>query len=155
LTSFDETLARLAGPDGRANNTDYGRRPGVTVVPFDCPESNVKHLNLGCVLPTAVPAGSKAYLVCKARAPGDLRVVLTDGSGHTELATLFSGPAPGGIDGIEGLTIRQWTADVKPGHHRVRWEFSVPDHGGMTVFGAQTGQVPADSDRVNLRIQAL
>ena len=126
LTPFDDTLARLAGTV--ADNTKYARRTGVVAEPFDWPVPEVMYLNLGCVLPPAVVAGASTYLVCKARAAGDLRIVLTDDSGHTELATIFTGPSPGGIDGIEGLTIQQWTANVEPGHYRVRWELSVGGH---------------------------
>lgn len=125
LAGFDQSLARLAGVSVDAGQ--FGRLPGVEPQVFDWPVPQVTFLSLGCALPAAVQAGSSTYLVSKARAPGDLRIMLTDAGGD-EMATLFAGAVAGGIDGIEGLTIRQWTADVDPGAYRVRWEFVSGGH---------------------------
>ena len=126
LTEFDPTLAALAG--GEATNQPYARRHGLPERELDWPTPQVTCLNLGCVLPAAVAAGERALLVSKARAPGRLRVLLTNAAGGEELQTLFDGDTAGGIDGIEGLTIREWTANVKPGAYRVRWLFTVSGH---------------------------
>ena len=124
LADFDLTLAGLAQRE--ATNLDYLRRHSLPEREFDLPL--VTYLNLGCVLPAAVAIGERAFLVSKARAPGHLRVVLTNASGEVEMQTLFEGEAAGGIDGIEGLTIREWTADVVPGRYRIRWIFTAGDH---------------------------
>lgn len=126
LTDFDPAMAALAG--GKATNTEYVRSQELSGLEFEWPTPQVTYLNLGCVLPAAVPAGEGAFLVSKARAPGHLRIVLTDAAGGEELRTLFSGDVAGGIDGIEGLTIREWTAEVTPGAYRVRWLFAVGEH---------------------------
>ena len=78
---------------------------------------------MACVLPAAVDPGATAYLISKSRAPGALRILLTDASGEREREELFSGQTPGGLDGREGLLIREWTADVDPGPYRVRWVY--------------------------------
>ena len=124
LADCDLTLAGLAQRE--ATNLDYWRRHSLPEREFDLPL--VIYLNLGCVLPAAVAIGERAFLVSKARAPGHLRVVLTNASGEVEMQTLFEGEAAGGIDGIEGLTIREWTADVVPGRYRIRWIFTAGDH---------------------------
>jgi hypothetical protein len=149
LAAYDETLARLAGTD--ADNRGYERRAGVIVEQlFDWPLPQVTYLNLGCVLPASVPVGSSAYLVSKSRAAGDLRVVLTDGSGRTELVTLFDGPTTGGIDGIEGLAIQQWTADVEPGAYRVRWQLTVGEHREHRDYLITVGEPAAEASQPEL-----
>ena len=78
--------------------------------------------------PATVAAGERAWLVNKSRAPGHLRVLLSDAAGEVELQTLFEVDVTGGIDGVEGLTIREWTADVTPGEYRIRWVFTTGEH---------------------------
>ena len=119
LTEFDQTLAALG--DGDAGNPNLVRQHAEAVAEFDWPVPSVRYLNLGCVLSSSVVAGELAHLVSKARASGHLRIVLTDVAGTDEIGTLFAGDVAGGIDGIEGLTIRERTADVAPGSYRIRW----------------------------------
>ena len=126
LVEFDSTLASLAGRE--ATNPGYVRRHDTPEGDFDWPAPQVTYLNLGCVLPATVAAGERAWLVNKARAPGHLRVLLSDATGEVELQTLFEVDVTGGIDGVEGLTIREWTADVTPGEYRIRWVFTTGEH---------------------------
>ena len=41
----------------------------------------------------------------------------------SEVKALFAGEAEGGIDGIEGIDIQVWHAEVAPGQYRVRWSY--------------------------------
>lgn len=125
LTRFDATLAALGGTT--ASNTTFTRTEGAVVEPFGGPLPQVTYLNLGCALPPAVERGESTYLVSKSRAPGQLRIDLTDAHG-TVVDVLFRGDVPGGIDGIEGVTIRPWQAMVPPGRYRVRWTIDVGEH---------------------------
>lgn len=124
LVPFDPTLATLAG--AQATNPEYERDPGVEVQVMHAPPPQVVYLNLGCVLPPVVSLGESAYLVSKARADGHLRILLVDADGGEQV--LFEGDVAGGLDGVEGLTVRHWTADAAPGDYRVRWEFRVGEH---------------------------
>ena len=121
LAEFDPTLAELAGTT--AANTAFARRYDLPVAELAWPIPRVTYLNMACVLPAAVDPGATAYLISKSRAPGALRILLTDASGEREREELFSGQTPGGLDGREGLLIREWTADVDPGPYRVRWVY--------------------------------
>ncbi|MFC1526833.1 hypothetical protein ACFL6X_08505 [Candidatus Latescibacterota bacterium] len=62
-------------------------------------------------------------MVSKARIAGALRIALIDAAGDKELQTIYEGPTPGGLDGLEGIAVREWVADVPPGDYRVRWTF--------------------------------
>lgn len=126
LCEFDSTLARLG--EVRAKNSDYERRGEGPVRQFEWPMPAATFLNMGCVLPAALKRGDRAFLVSKTRAPGNLHIVLTDRAGNDEIERLFSGEVSGGIDGLQGLTIRPWRADVAPGNYRVRWLFTRGEH---------------------------
>jgi hypothetical protein len=117
LAPFDSTLARLAGIE--ASNTDYRRR-------YDLPVTQVTFLQLGCVLPPTASRGDTVLLVSKARAPGRLDISVGDGS--TAEIPVWSGSSTGGLDGLEGVTIRAWRVDADAGDYRVRWTFEVDGH---------------------------
>ena len=125
LAPFDPTLAGLAGVE--ADNTDYMRRYDLPVTEVDWQAPQVTFLQLGCALPPAVARGDTVLLVSKARAPGPLRITLTDADGDRELRELWSGATTGGLDGLEGVVLRSWTADVEPGAYRVRWRYGADD----------------------------
>ncbi|MFH1571334.1 MAG: hypothetical protein ABIL09_25315 [Gemmatimonadota bacterium] len=119
LAEFDSTLARLAGRT--ADNPQYARRRDLPVTELEWPVPEVTLLQMGCVLPASLQRGEPAYLVSKARVPGPLRITLMDESGAQQIQELFSGQTSGGLDGLEGILIRTWQAQMPPGTYRVRW----------------------------------
>lgn len=119
LTEFDQTLAQLAGTE--ASNTACKRHHPDRVTEFVWPTASVTYLQLGCALPASPARGHEVQLVSKCRVPGQVRIVLVDGQGGEELAPIYAGPTPGGLDGIEGILVRPWRADVEAGPYRVRW----------------------------------
>ncbi len=44
------------------------------------------------------------------------------------IGDVVSVDATGGIDGVEGLTILEWMAEVEPGDYRIRWAFTTGAH---------------------------
>ena len=126
LAPFDDELAQLAGMT--ADDTGYERHTDLPVQEFDWDTPQVTYLNMACALPVSVAAGDTVLLVGKTRAAGDLRVVVMDAGGPDVLETLFAGGVEGGVDGIEGIAIQAWPADVAPGDYRVRWTFERDGH---------------------------
>lgn len=62
-----------------------------------------------------------------ARQSGDLAYdesIIAD----VHIGDVVSVDATGGIDGVEGLTILEWPAEVEPGDYRIRWVFTTGAH---------------------------
>ena len=127
LAEFDSTLSSLRGQE--ATNTSFQRRYDLPVTEFDWPQSESKYLSMVSVLPPAAGAGELRFLVSKARVAGSLRILLTDADGQVEMEQIHAGPTPGGVDGREGLLIREWTARAMAGEYRIRWVFTDADGG--------------------------
>ncbi|MBT3344719.1 MAG: hypothetical protein HN712_27950 [Gemmatimonadetes bacterium] len=125
LADFDSTLSHLA--ERTASNTRFERRYDLPVSEFQWPQTESTYLSMISVLPPAGASGQQRYLVSKARAPGHLRILLIDADGGSELAELYAGATPGGVDGREGVLIREWDATIAAGAYRVRWVFTSPE----------------------------
>ncbi len=122
LVEFDSTLAAISKRE--AKNTVFRRRYDLPVTEFDWPHAPTKYFSMVSVLPPAASPGDRLNLVSKVRVPGAMRIVVTDSSGERELAQIYSGHTPGGVDGREGVLIREWETDVAPGDYRMRWVFT-------------------------------
>ncbi|MBT6627656.1 MAG: hypothetical protein HOB49_11630, partial [Gemmatimonadetes bacterium] len=122
LVEFDSTLAAVSHRE--ATNTTFQRRYDLPITEFDWPHTPSKYFSMVSVLPPSAAHGEKRYLGSKARIPGNLRIVLTDGTGERELIEIYAGLTPGGVDGREGVLVREWEGDTEPGAYRMRWIFT-------------------------------
>jgi hypothetical protein len=142
LLDFDQTLRDLyalrlkPGTTGHAyfQKVTLSREPGferkyrsVDEIP-QIDFSECRELNMVAVLPQVVARGEKATVICKARVPGELEVVLYSVEG-ARLETLYAGEIEGGYDGLEGIFWLEWEGKrgngeaLDSGEYRIRWTF--------------------------------
>ena len=102
----------------------YCAEKDAQVVDFPC--HSCKSITVAAVMPSIIKRGTSAVVMNKCRIPQELEVALYSADGQEKILTLFKGAAPGGPDGLVGITILQWdpaSSKDKPlkGAYRMRW----------------------------------